>query len=156
MTAANFGQNENAIANSAVATALGDYVPRSEAANYMGAILRITFDEDFAKATGIRADAYNLMIAIVIAVIIVVAMNLVGSLLISALVIFPSLSAMRLFKSFRSVTVCSAVLSVVCALFGILVSIIAGTPVGATIVCVDIVVFFVFLLLGRCRGGAKA
>ncbi|MBQ4248782.1 MAG: metal ABC transporter permease [Clostridia bacterium] len=119
-------------------------------------IFAVTFDEDFAKATGIRADAYNLMIAIVIAVIIVVAMNLVGSLLISALVIFPSLSAMRLFKSFRSVTVCSAVLSVVCALFGILVSIIAGTPVGATIVCVDIVVFFVFLLLGRCRGGAKA
>ena len=119
-------------------------------------IFAVTFDEDFAKATGIRADAYNLMIAIVIAVIIVVAMNLVGSLLISALVIFPSLSAMRLFKSFRSVTVCSAVLSVVCALFGILVSIIAGTPVGATIVCVDIVVFFVFFLLGRCRGGAKA
>ena len=119
-------------------------------------IFAVTFDEDFAKATGIRADAYNLMIAIIIAVIIVVAMNLVGSLLISALVIFPSLSAMRLFKSFRSVTVCSAVLSVVCALFGILVSIIAGTPVGATIVCVDIVVFFVFLLLGRCRGGVKA
>ncbi|MBQ1375264.1 MAG: metal ABC transporter permease [Clostridia bacterium] len=119
-------------------------------------IFAVTFDEDFAKATGIRADAYNLMIAIVIAVIIVVAMNLVGSLLISALVIFPSLSAMRLFKSFRSVTVCSAVLSVVCALFGILVSIIAGTPVGATIVCVDIVVLFVFLVLGRCRGGAKA
>ena len=119
-------------------------------------IFAVTFDEDFAKATGIRADAYNLMIAIVIAVIIVVAMNLVGSLLISALVIFPSLSAMRLFKRFRSVTVCSAVLSVVCALFGILVSIIAGTPVGATIVCVDIVVFFVFLLLGRCRGCVKA
>ena len=104
-------------------------------------IFAVTFDEDFAKATGIRADAYNLLIAVVIAVIIVLAMNLVGSLLISALIIFPALSAMRLFRSFRGVTVCSAVLSVACALIGIVVSILAGTPVGSTVVAVDMVAF---------------
>ena len=104
-------------------------------------IFAVTFDEDFAKATGTRADAYNLLIAIVIAVIIVLAMNLVGSLLISALVIFPALSAMRIFRSFKSVTVCSAVLSVVCALSGMIISILAGTPVGSTIVAVDVLVF---------------
>ncbi|MBR2743411.1 MAG: metal ABC transporter permease [Clostridia bacterium] len=114
-------------------------------------IFAVTFDEDFAKATGIRAELYNLIIAIVIAVIIVVAMNLVGSLLISALVIFPALSAMRIFKSFKSVTVCSAVLSVVCALVGIIVSIVASTPVGATIVAVDILAFCVFFAAGKLR-----
>ena len=78
-------------------------------------------------------------------------MNLVGSLLISALVIFPALSAMRIFKSFKSVTVCSAVLSVVCALVGIIVSIVASTPVGATIVAVDILAFCVFFAAGKLR-----
>ncbi len=112
-------------------------------------IFSVTFDESFATATGLRADLYNLLIAVVIAVIIVLAMNLVGSLLISALVIFPALSAMRLYKSFRSVTVCSAVLSVVCALLGMLVSIVAGTPVGSTIVAVDIVAFALFTLLSK-------
>ena len=91
----------------------------------------------------------------VVAVIIVLAMNLVGSLLISALVIFPALSAMRLFKSFRSVTVCSAALSVGCALLGLLIAIVAGTPVGSTIVAVDIVAFAVFSLLGALSGGMK-
>ena len=106
-------------------------------------IFAVTFDEDFAKATGVKTDFYNLLIAVVIAVIIVLAMNLVGPLLISALVIFPALSAMRLFKSFREVTIFSAILSVVCALFGILISILApnGTPVGATIVAVDVVAY---------------
>ena len=93
-------------------------------------IFAVTFDENFAKATGTRANAYNLLIAVVIAVIIVLAMNLVGSLLISALVIFPALSAMRLFKSFRSVTISAAVMSVISATAGILISILAGTPVG--------------------------
>ena len=80
-------------------------------------IFAVTFDESFARATGLPAARYNLLIAVIIAVIIVLAMNLVGSLLISALVIFPALSAMRVFKSFRAVTICSAVLlSVVCAL----------------------------------------
>ncbi len=111
-------------------------------------IFAATFDEDFAKATGTNADAYNLLIAVVIAVIIVLAMNLVGSLLISALVIFPALSAMRMFNSFRQVTVCSAILSVVCAFSGIVISILAGTPVGSTIVAVDVAVFFICCIVG--------
>lgn len=115
-------------------------------------IFAVTFDENFAKATGTRANAYNLLIAVVIAVIIVLAMNLVGSLLISALVIFPALSAMRLFKSFRSVTVSAAVMSVVCATAGILTSILAGTPVGSTIVAVDIAVFLISYGIGRITG----
>ena len=108
----------------------------------------VTFDEDFAKATGTKADAYNLLIAIVIAVIIVLAMNLVGSLLISALVIFPALSSMRMFKNFRAVTICSAVLSVICAFSGIIISILSGTPVGSTIVAVDVGVFLICFILG--------
>ncbi len=112
-------------------------------------IFAVTFDESFAEAVGTRAKLYNLLIAVVIAVIIVLAMNLVGSLLISALVIFPALSAMRVFKSFKSVTICSACISVVCALLGILISILFSTPVGATIVAVDIVVFFIFALIGK-------
>lgn len=112
-------------------------------------IFAVTFDENFAKATGTRADLFNLLIAVIIAFIIVLAMNLVGSLLISALVIFPALSAMRVFKSFLSVTICSAVLSVVCALVGILISIVAGTPVGSTIVAADIVAFACACIMGR-------
>lgn len=115
-------------------------------------IFAVTFDENFAKATGTRANAYNLLIAVVIAVIIVLAMNLVGSLLISALVIFPALSAMRLFKSFRSVTVSAAVMSVISATAGILISILAGTPVGSTIVAVDIAVFLISYGIGRITG----
>lgn len=118
-------------------------------------IFAVTFDENFARATGTKANLYNLLIAIVIAVIIVLAMNLVGSLLISALVIFPSLSAMRVFKSFRGVTICSACVSVVCALLGILVSILVATPVGSTIVAVDIVVFIAFYLIGLIKGVVK-
>lgn len=112
-------------------------------------IFAVTFDEDFARASGIKTNAYNLMIAVVIAVIIVLAMNLVGSLLISALVIFPALSAMRIFKSFKSVTICSAVLSVICAFLGIIISILAGTPVGSTIVAVDVVAFAVCFIAGK-------
>ena len=115
-------------------------------------IFAVTFDENFAKATGTRANAYNLLIAVVIAVIIVLAMNLVGSLLISALVILPALSAMRLFKSFRSVTISAAVMSVISATAGILISILAGTPVGSTIVAVDIAVFLVSYGIGRITG----
>ena len=111
-------------------------------------IFSVTFDEAFARATGQRAGLYNLLIAIVIAVIIVISMQLVGSLLISALVIFPALSAMRVFKSFKSVTICAAIVSVVCALIGLFTSILAGTPVGSTIVAADIVVFFIFFVVG--------
>ena len=104
-------------------------------------IFCVTFDETFAKATGIQTDKYNLLIAVITAVIIVLAMNLVGSLLISALVIFPALSAMRIFKTFFKVTVCSAVLSVFCAIVGMLLSILVGTPVGSTVVATDIAAF---------------
>ncbi len=114
-------------------------------------IFAVTFDEDFSTATGTDADRCNLLIAIVIAIIIVLAMNLVGSLLISALVIFPALSAMRIFRSFLSVTVCSAVLSVICAFSGMLVSILAGTPVGSTIVAVDVLAFVLCCCAGRLR-----
>ena len=114
-------------------------------------IFAVTFDESFAQATGTSAASYNLLIAVVVAVIIVLAMNLVGSLLISALVIFPALSAMRVYRSFLSVTVCSAVLSVVCALVGLLTAIVAGTPVGSTIVAVDIAAFLLFALIGKLK-----
>ena len=108
---------------------------------YYQKIFAVTVDENFARASGTDADRYNLLIAITVAVIIVLAMNLVGSLLISALVIFPALSAMRLFHNFKSVTICSALLSVTCALLGILASILAGTPVGSTIVAADAIAF---------------
>lgn len=112
-------------------------------------IFCVTFDETFAKATGINTDFYNLLIAVITAVIIVLAMNLVGSLLISALVIFPALSAMRMFRTFCQVTVCSVCLSVFCAVAGILLSILAGTPVGSTIVAADIAAFAVSSVAGR-------
>ena len=111
-------------------------------------IFAVTFDEDFSTATGVRARMYNLILAVVIAVVVVLAMNLVGALLISALVIFPALSAMRVFKSFKAVTLCSVVFSVLCAALGILISVVAGTPVGSTIVAVDIVGFIVFTGIG--------
>ena len=111
-------------------------------------IFAVTFDENFARATGVKANLYNLLIAVVTAVIIVLSMNLVGSLLISALIIFPALSAMRVFKSFKSVTISAAIISVVCAASGLLISIVAGTPVGPTIVAVDIAVFLIFFLVG--------
>ena len=114
-------------------------------------IFAVTFDESFARASGTAVNAYNLLIAVIIAVVIVLGMNLVGSLLVSALIIFPALSAMRMFKSFLSVTVCSAVLSVVCATVGMLTSIIWGTPVGSTIVAVDIMAFLLFLAAGKMR-----
>ena len=116
-------------------------------------IFAVTFDENFAKAVGTKADRYNLLIAVTTAVVIVLAMNLVGSLLISALIIFPALSAMRVYQNFRAVTICSAVLSVCCAALGILISILAGTPVGSTIVAVDLAAFLVFSLLGCIKGG---
>ncbi len=112
-------------------------------------IFAITFDEDFARATGIKADFYNLLIAVIVAVVIVLAMNLVGSLLISALIIFPALSAMRVFKSFKSVTICSVIVSIICALSGIIISILAGTPVGSTIVAADILTFGAFYIFEK-------
>lgn len=114
-------------------------------------IFAVTFDETFARATGLKAGAYNLLIAVVAASVIVLAMNLVGSLLVSALIVFPALTAMRLFKNFRAVILCSAAVSVVCAGGGILVSILASTPVGSTIVCADILAFGLACLAGKAR-----
>lgn len=111
-------------------------------------IFAVTFDEDFSVATGIKAGQYNMLIAIVTALVIVLAMNLVGSLLTTALIIFPALSAMRIFKSFKAVILCSVVFSIFCTAIGILVSILAGTPVGSTIVAIDIVGFLVFCIAG--------
>lgn len=111
-------------------------------------IFAVTFDETFAQATGMKTNRYNLLIAIVTASVIVLAMKLVGSLLISALIIFPALSAMRMLKSFRAVILASAVISVFCSSTGILLSILASTPVGATIVCMDIVVFLLCSIVG--------
>ncbi|MBR6254400.1 MAG: metal ABC transporter permease [Clostridiales bacterium] len=116
-------------------------------------IFAVTFDEDFAVATGTKAGRYNLLLAVVIAVIIVLAMNLVGSLLISALVIFPAISSMRIFRSFKSVTVFSAILSVFCAFSGIIISILTGTPVGSTIVATDVVAFIICYIIGAVKGG---
>lgn len=113
-------------------------------------IFAVTFDEDFAKAAGVNAEGCNLLIAVVVAVVIVLAMKLVGSLLISALVIFPALSAMRVFKTFKAVTVCSVVVSVVCAVGGMAVSVVSGTPVGSTVVMADMLVFGIFYVIGAC------
>ena len=117
-------------------------------------IFAVTFDEDFAQAAGINVDFYNLIISIVVAVIIVLSMSLVGSLLISAFIIFPALSAMKLFKTFRAVTICSVMLSVICAFVGIIASILAGTPVGSTIVAVDALAFGICLALNEFGGSS--
>ena len=119
-------------------------------------IFSVTFDETFASATGVRASLYNLMMAVITAMIIVLAMNLVGSLLIAALIICPALSAMRMFRSFRAVILSSAILSVVCAVAGILISILFSTPVGSTIVAADIAAFLLFWILGQMTGRSRA
>ena len=116
---------------------------------YYNKIFAVTFDEDFSKASGTNSDKYNLIIAIMIALIIVVGMNLVGSLLISALVIFPALSAMSMIRNYKGVVVMSAIISVICAVLGMVVSMVASTPVGATIVAVDIVVYIICVIIGK-------
>lgn len=114
-------------------------------------IFAITFDEDFAKASGVHTERYNTLLAVLIGVIIVLAMKLVGSLLISALVIFPALSAMRVCRDYKSVTIFAAVFSLICTLIGMLISILAATPVGSTIVAVDIIGFLFFYFLGKMQ-----
>ncbi len=116
-------------------------------------IFAVTFDENFVKATGVGAERYNLLVAVLIAVIIVMGMNLVGSLLISALIIFPALSAMSIIRSFKGVVICSAIISVCCAFTGIIVSILCFTPAGCTIVMMDIAVFFVCFIISKCKKG---
>lgn len=116
---------------------------------YYDKIFAITFDESFAETTGIRVKLYNLILSILCAVIIVLSMNLVGSLLTSALIVFPAVSAMRIFKSFKGVSICAAFFSVVCALTGIIISILASTPIGATIVVTELFAFIAFYLIGK-------
>lgn len=118
-------------------------------------IFAVTFDENFARASGTHVEVYNILIACIIGVVIVVAMNLVGSLLVSALIIFPALSAMRVIKSFFGVTILSAIISVVCAFLGIIASILLSTPVGATIIIAEILVFVIMSIIGLCLRGAK-
>lgn len=116
-------------------------------------IFAVTFDENFAKATGVKADRYNLMISVMIAIVIVLGMNLVGSLLISALIVFPALTAMRIVDNFKAVTICCAIIAVVCAVAGMLLSILYSTPVGSTIVVVNIVVFVLAQIVGVIKNG---
>lgn len=111
-------------------------------------LFAVTFDENFSRATGVNTSAYNMLIAVITAVVIVIAMNLVGSLLISALIVFPALSAMRLYKSFFAVSVFSAVFAAVCTVLGMIISVLAGTPVGATVVALDIAGFALCTLCG--------
>ena len=114
-------------------------------------IFAVTFDEGFATSAGVKVRAYNFLIAAVSGIVIVLAMKLVGALLISSLIIFPSLSAMRLFRSFKSVVICSAVLSVAGSLTGLLLALLLSTPTGASVAVVHIVIFGVFSLLGGLR-----
>lgn len=112
-------------------------------------IFAVTFDETFARATGTKAEGYNMLLAILTAITVVLGMRMMGALLISSLIIFPALSAMRVFRSFRSVTVCSAVLSVVCFTLGMTLSYTLETPSGASVVAVNIIAFALFALAGR-------
>lgn len=118
-------------------------------------IFAITFDENFAKATGTNANLYNMLIALLTAVTIVIGMRLMGSMLISSLIIFPALCSMRVFRSFRSVTICSAVISVTTFVIGMFISYIADTPCGASIVCVNIVFFVVFFVIGAVMSRSR-
>lgn len=116
-------------------------------------IFSVTFDENFAKATGVRTDASNMLIALLSALTIVIGMRLVGSMLISALIIFPPLSSMRVFGSFKSVVICSGILSVVCFLIGICASFLLSTPAGASVVCVNIIAYLIFAAVGKIKRG---
>lgn len=118
-------------------------------------IFAITFDENFAKATGTKAGLYNMLIALLTAVTIVIGMRMMGSMLISSLIIFPALCSMRVFKSFRAVTICSAAISVVTFIAGMVISYELGTPGGASIVCVNIAAFAVFSAIGAIAGRSR-
>jgi len=114
-------------------------------------IFAVTFDESFASATGTKAELYNTLLAITTGVVIVIAMKMVGALLISALIIFPALSSMRTFKSFFTVIISSVCISLFCSVFGGTTSMLAGTPVGPTVVAFNIAVFIVFWAIGKIR-----
>lgn len=114
-------------------------------------IFAITFDETFAKATGVKADLYNTLIAVLTAVTIVLGMRMMGALLISSLIIFPALTSMRVCRTFKSVVVNSAVISVVCLVLGITISYVWATPAGASVVMVNLAALFIYTLIGLAR-----
>lgn len=116
---------------------------------YYPRIFAVTFDENFSRATGIRTDIYNTLLAMLTAVTVVLGMRMMGALLISSLIIFPALSAMRACRSFKSVVICSAVISVCCFVAGLVASYFLETPTGASIVVADLIVFGIFSLIGR-------
>lgn len=118
-------------------------------------LFAVTFDETFARATGTKTSVYNLTLAVTTAIVIVLSVNLVGALLISALIVFPALCAMRLFKSYKRVIIAAAVLSVFCAALGIFISIIYSTPVGSTIVACELVIFVICIIIDLIKGGTK-
>ncbi|MDY3928371.1 MAG: metal ABC transporter permease [Clostridia bacterium] len=112
-------------------------------------IFAVTFDEAFARATGINTEIFNVLIAVLTAVTIVVGMRMMGAMLISSLIIFPAITSMRIFKTFKPVTICSAILSVVCFLIGITISYLYAAPTGASIVVVNIAVLLIFAIVGK-------
>jgi ABC-type Mn2+/Zn2+ transport systems, permease components len=118
-------------------------------------ILAVTFDETFARATGVKAGAYNMLIAFLTAITIVLGMRMMGALLISSLIIFPALTSMRVCKTFRSVTICSALISVLCFFIGVIGSYMYATPTGASVVIVNIAAFLLFWCVKLAKGGIR-
>ena len=114
-------------------------------------IFAVTFDETFSNATGIRANVYNMLIAILTAITIVLGMRMMGALLISSLIIFPALTSMRVCKHFKTVVIVSAVISIICFLLGLIISYFFSTPTGATVVVINIGIFILFSILGKLR-----
>ena len=114
-------------------------------------LFAVTFDESFSRATGLKVERYNTLLAILTALTIVLGMRMMGAMLISSLIIFPALTAMRLFRSFRGVVVCAAATSVACFCLGLTISFAFSTPVGATVVAADLTVFLVSCLIGLLR-----
>lgn len=114
-------------------------------------IFAVTFDESFAKATGIKVQIYNMLIAFLTAVTIVLGMRMMGALLISSLIVFPAMTAMRLFSRFRQVTICAAVISVICFIIGVVISVLFNTPSGASVVCTNIVTLLIFTAIARIK-----
>jgi len=117
-------------------------------------LFAVTFDETFAKATGTRTGLYNMLIAFLTALTIVLGMRIMGAMLISSLIIFPALSSMRLFKKFRSVTVCSALVSILCFFTGIVISYVYATPTGASVVLINIIIFALFWFIDVMRNSS--
>lgn len=119
-------------------------------------IFAVTFDENFAQATGVKTSIYNMLIAFLTAITIVLGMRMMGALLISSLIIFPALTSMRIFKTFKSVTLCSAIISIICFFIGIVISYLYATPTGASVVIINIIVFFLFWCIRLIKGGIKS